>query len=209
MPARLRRAYGSGYLHFITTSCYQRRRWLGTLARRDLFLRVVEETRQRYAFVVVGYVVMPEHVHLLISEPEAGTFSTVMQVLKQRFARELLRRLRESASQGATLEETHVWQRRFYDFVVWNPGKRAQKLRYMHQNPVKRGLVMEPDQWQWSSYRFYAYEEPAPVLLNERKPVVLKWRGVEIAWGGVPCGSSEESGADPTLAKTARVGQPL
>src|ERR1039458_9638936 len=87
MPTRLRRAYGTGYLHFITFSCYQRRPLLGAPQCRDFFLRILEETRSRYGIVVVGYVIMPEHVHLLLSEPEESNHSVVMQVLKQRFAR--------------------------------------------------------------------------------------------------------------------------
>src|SRR2546427_478240 len=87
MPRRLHRYYGSGYLHFITSSCYQRRPLLNTPRRRTWFLEILEQVRRRYTFVVVGYVVMPEHFHLLISEPERGNPSTVMQVLKQRPAR--------------------------------------------------------------------------------------------------------------------------
>jgi putative transposase len=116
--------------------------------------------RRRYAFVVVGYVVMPEHFHLLISEPERGNPSTVMQVLKQRFARAPLREWgrRKPAAHSTfwneALDAGHVWQRRFYDFVVWSEHKRIEKLRYMQRNPVKRGLVLEPDQWPWSSFRY-------------------------------------------------------
>ncbi len=98
MPARLHRYYGSGFLHFITTSCYQRQPWLGTAQRRDLFLRTLEQVRRRYHFVVVGYVVMPEHVHLLLSEPERANPSIVMQAIKQCFARRLLRHLRTRAN---------------------------------------------------------------------------------------------------------------
>jgi putative transposase len=76
----------------------------------------------------------------------------------------------------ATLEEGHVWQRRFYDFVVWSEAKRVEKLRYMHRNPVQRGLVLEPDQWAWSSFRHYAYGEPGPVLVNEARRAELKIR---------------------------------
>ena len=50
-----------------------------------------------------------------------------------------------------------VWQPRFYDFNVWTERKRIEKLRYMHCNPVKRGLVAEPEQWRWSSFRYYKY----------------------------------------------------
>lgn len=61
----------------------------------------------------------------------------------------------------------HVWQRRFYDFNVWTAGKRIEKLRYMHRNPVARGLVQEPEQWRWSSYRSYAFEEEGAVRINQ------------------------------------------
>ena len=149
MPRRLQRYYGAGFFHFITTSCYHRRPLLHNPANRDLFLQVLEQVRRRYRFIVVGYVVMPEHVHVLISEPERANPSIVMQVLKQGFARRLLRRLRshpdQSARRDSPLDEGRVWQRRFYDFTVWTDRKRIEKLRYMHRNPVKRGVVCEPD----------------------------------------------------------------
>jgi putative transposase len=146
-------------LHFITTSCYQRRKLLESRKNRDLFLEVLERARCRYHFNVAGYVVMPEHVHLLLGEPERGDPSVVMQALKQGFARCLLRKLRSRADprQGslwsAPLEQWHIWQRRFYDFVVFSEKKRVKKLRYMHRNPVERRLVLEPQQWAWSSFR--------------------------------------------------------
>ena len=86
MPIGLRRTYGAHHLHFITCSCHRRLPFLNTASSRDRFLSVLEQTRRRYRFVVVGYVVMPEHVHLLITEPEVGNPSTVLQVLKQRTA---------------------------------------------------------------------------------------------------------------------------
>jgi putative transposase len=178
VPKGLKRFYGASYLHFITSSCYRRRAILHSTDRRDLFLQTLEQVRLRYQFAVVGYVVMPEHFHLLISEPEKGDPSVVMQVLKQRFARQVLQ-ARSQTAQGLwdeVLEEGHVWQRRFYDFVVWNEAKRVEKLRYMHRNPVKRGLVLEPEQWAWSSFRHYAYGEAGPVLVNEARRAELKMR---------------------------------
>jgi putative transposase len=111
MPTGLKRYSGHDYLHFLTCSCYHRQPWLASAKRRDLFLQIFEEVRERYRFVVVGYVAMPNHIHLLISEPERGTPSTIMQVVKQ-------------------------------------------------------GLVQEPEQWRWSSYRSYAYGEPGMVKIN-------------------------------------------
>ena len=180
MPTGLHRFYGAQQLHFITTSCYQRRPWLGTPARRTFFLKILEETRIAYDFVVVGYVVMPEHVHLLISEPEKGTPSTVLQVVKQRFARKILQPMRRRAARRGPFLWDHlpeqIWQARFYDFNVWTARKRVEKLRYMHRNPVKRGLVLEPDQWPWSSFRSYAYGERGMVLINAPGSAKLKLR---------------------------------
>jgi putative transposase len=111
---------------------------------------------------------MPEHIHLLLSEPERDTPSTVMQVLKQRFARRVLGKKRRSRAQTELwpANEERVWQRRFYDFNVWSARKRIEKLRYMHRNPVRRKLVEEPEQWRWSSFRSYAYREQGPVKIN-------------------------------------------
>jgi len=82
VPKGLKRFYGKGDLHFITASCYHREPLLGTAYRRNLFVKVLEQVRQRYEFVVVGYVVMPEHIHLLISELEKANPSVVIQALK-------------------------------------------------------------------------------------------------------------------------------
>jgi putative transposase len=77
MPRKLKRFHGRGDLHFITFSCYERRALLGTVRGRDLFLKILEQERRHYAASVVGYVVMPEHVHLLLSEPKKGNAGKV------------------------------------------------------------------------------------------------------------------------------------
>ena len=88
---------------------------------------------------------MPEHVHLLVSEPHRCTLSTALQVLKQKTSRKL-----------RIPGQPQFWQRRYYDFVVPSEAKRTEKLRYMHCNPVKRGLTVCPEGWRWSSFRHYA-----------------------------------------------------
>jgi putative transposase len=158
MPRGLRRYYGAGDLHFITCSCYHRQPLLGAAKRRDLLLSVLEQVRVRYRLAVLGYVVIPEHFHLLITEPQTGTPSTVMQALKLGFARRVLvlspllaKSARNGAPSGGAVQpvvrkgHAHVWQRRFHDFNVRTERKRIEKLRYIHRNPVTRGLVAEPD----------------------------------------------------------------
>jgi putative transposase len=131
----------TGNFHFLTFSCYHRLPYL-TAPARDLFEDALERVRVRYRFVVAGYVVMPEHVHLLIGEPQKGTVSAVMHALK--------------LSVTMRCAQRPFWQTRFYDFLLHNGEKRVEKLRYMHRNPVVRGLVVEPTHWRWSSFRHYA-----------------------------------------------------
>lgn len=120
MPDALRRYYGHAHLHFITFSCYQRLPGLGQAASRDCFLAELESVRSRYVFAVVGYVVMPEHAHLLLSEPEKSNLSIAMQVLKQAVSREL---------HGLGDKTGQVWQRRWYDFNVFTERKSERGLR--------------------------------------------------------------------------------
>jgi len=188
MPKGLRRYYGAGDLHFITCSCYQRKPWLDNGKRRDVFLNILEEVRKEHRFVVLGYVVMPEHFHLLMSEPQVGTPSTAMQSLKQRFAQRVVVRRRQrypagsrplQKAQGAGHPLTKpmpIWQPRFYDFNVWTEGKRIEKLLYMHGNPVKRGLVLEPEQWRWSSFRSYGFGEFGLVRINDCDVLRMRMR---------------------------------
>ncbi len=162
----LRRFYGRGDLHFITFSCYRRRRFLGTSRARHRFVKILDQARSRFRFLLIGYVVMPEHVHLLVSEPKKGNLSKVLQVLKQKVSRSLRKPARKPSAQlslafaattdlslafAATTDSPAFWQRRFYDFNVWSERKVREKLDYMHRNPVQRKLVSHPKDWPWSS----------------------------------------------------------
>ena len=142
MPTGLKRYQHNGDLHFVTFSCYRRLPYLNTPSAREIFEETLEATRLKHNFWVNAYVVMPEHVHLLVSEPEGSDLATALKVLKQ-----------ESAKKFRKIE--HLWTVRYYDFNVYMENKRLEKIRYIHRNPVVRGLVKEPEDWQWSSYRHY------------------------------------------------------
>ena len=131
-----------GDFHFLTFSCYHRLAYLSTPEACALFESALERIRLRFRVSVAGYVVMPEHVHLLVSEPREGNLPSAVRSLKL------------SVSLRST--ERPFWQARYYDFNVRTQGKFREKLRYIHRNPVSRGLVAKPEQWPWSSYRHYA-----------------------------------------------------
>ena len=157
----LKRITGRGDLHFITFTCYQRRNFLASARQRNVAVQILGEVRARFQFALVGYVVMPDHVHLLISEPPGGTPSKVIQVFKQRVSRKLRARKRGSRSQRALPfpgeDELHrrFWQRRYYDFNVYSQRKLREKLDYIHANPVEEKLVRHPQDWPWSSWSAY------------------------------------------------------
>jgi len=99
---------------------------------------------------------MPEHVHLLVSEPRRSTLAAAIQAMKQSVARTLVG------------PDEHFWQKRYYDFNVWTEKKCAEKLRYMHRNPVTRGLVESPQDWAWSSFRHYLTGEASVVEIESQ-----------------------------------------
>jgi putative transposase len=134
---------------------------------------------------------MPEHVHLLVTEPQRETLSTAIQALKVGFVRSLERGTVSGSPTSRKRGEkwgtpighlagsttpNKFWQARFYDFNVWTENKRIEKLRYIHRNPVARGLVPSPEQWPWSSFRWYLYREPGPVKINDTDILVMKIR---------------------------------
>jgi putative transposase len=187
MPKGLKRYYGQKHFHFVTFSCYRRLPLLAGEPARDLFVEELIRVRAECRFLLAGYVLMPNHVHLLMSEPAKGNPSTVLQMLKQRVSRKMRKRMEKAPpskiedgaptrSVRATRPPTpglesrlnslesidelpQFWQSRFYDFNVYSHGKMREKLDYMHANPVTRGLVKHPQDWAWSSWSFYAKGE--------------------------------------------------
>jgi len=155
VPRGLKRFQQAGHLHFVTFSCYRRLPRLNTPFARTIFEEALEKTRRRYGFFICGYVVMPEHVHLLLSEPERGTLATALQAMKQTVSRTL------GSGDGKAF-----WQARYYDFNVFSASKRIEKLRYIHRNPVTRGLCAEPQDWPWSSFRHYLSGEDGNVEIE-------------------------------------------
>ena len=114
--------------------------------------------RVDFGVYVYGYVVMPEHVHLLMSEPKRQTLADAMHDLKLSFVRRLHRTTGVAAGR--------FWQARGYDRNVRNAKEFDVKLNYIHHNPVKRGLVMTPADWKWSSFRHYAFRETGVVEIE-------------------------------------------
>jgi putative transposase len=184
MPWGLTRFHHSGQSHFVTFCCYHRRPSLTTDESRRIFESALERVRRSFKLQVYGYVVMPEHVHLLLSEPrreassdgtaplkpkdglngpsglsepQQDTLADALKSLKQGVSRRLLPKMGGPLKPAFGLSgERHFWQKRYYDFNVRDYSQFVEKLRYIHRNPVKAGLCERPEDWEWSSFRHYA-----------------------------------------------------
>jgi REP-associated tyrosine transposase len=178
---RLTRYYGFNHAHFVTTSTYRRVRLFDPEPFRDLWVCTLGKVRDALRFKLMGYVLMPEHFHLLLWSGSQLNPSEIIRSLKVRTAMEILKFLREHQTRpwcrqtlnGLRLPPTvhspathRVWQRRFFDLNLWSASKILEKLNYMHGNPVKRGLVRLPEDWRWSSYRYYDSGDPAALTMD-------------------------------------------
>ena len=199
MPWGLKRFQQTGRSHFVTFSCYHRQPFFTSDSAKRTFEIALERVRRIYELRLYAYVVMPEHVHLLVSEPAVETLAVAIKSLKQGVSRQLLGSTRfvlhqgkkdyqekkdcqeKKEETGAPLKpgfglsggvpemtgaplkpsfglsgdfpEHHFWQKRYYDFNVRNYPHFVEKLRYIHRNPVTRGLCERPEDWKWSSFR--------------------------------------------------------
>jgi putative transposase len=154
MPSGLKRFHGDGSYHFITFSCYSRLPYLHNDTARIIFEEQLERVRKKHDFYLFGYVLMPEHVHLLMSEPKLQRLEDTMRVLKGETSKRL---------KGDRIQ---FWQRRYHDFSVLTERKFSEKFRYLHRNPVKRELVEAPEDWPWSSYQHWLTGEQGRIEIE-------------------------------------------
>ncbi|HEV2350592.1 MAG TPA: transposase [Terriglobia bacterium] len=182
MP-RQRHFYGLNHLHYLTRSTYGRARRFDSERFKRRWVRTLDEWRSELGFKIVGYVLMPEHFHLLIWPSVEPNPSQIVQKLEDRTALFILKNLKENAAYpgcGKMLGRVRlpptvhphapfrVGQRGGCDLNIGSPKKRLEKLNYMHNNPVARKLVEKPGDWAWSSWRFYFLDD-ASVLSRDRR----------------------------------------
>jgi putative transposase len=172
MPWGLTRFHHSGQSHFVTFCCYHRCCLFTTDASCRIFESALERVRCSFRLHVYGYVVMPERVHLLLSEPPQDNSSDRTAPLKPKAGlngppvlisepekhtlADALKSLKQGVSRRLIADAGHFWQKRYYDFNVRNYPQFVEKLRYIHRNPVTRNLCERPKDWEWSSFRHYA-----------------------------------------------------
>jgi REP-associated tyrosine transposase len=156
MPSGLKRLQKAESLHFITFSCFHRLPLLEAPSAKATVEAVLEQTRARHRARIYACVLMPEHVHLLVNEPPQTLLAQFLKAAKQVASRKL----------KGTRER--FWQARYYDSNVRGEKARSEVIRYIHRNPVVRGLVERPEDWAWSSFRHYATGAPGVVEIESQ-----------------------------------------
>ena len=166
-PRKRRRAWNEpGHAHELTFSCYRRLPLLSKDRSRHWFIEALGRARQRRQFELWAYVIMPEHVHVLLY-PKASQYdmAAILKSIKQPVARRAIRYLRQNAQDfldqlrvtRAGRGEWRFWQEGGgYDRNIFEENVAWTCVDYMHHNPVRRGLVEHPLDWPWSSARWYA-----------------------------------------------------
>lgn len=160
---------GEGHVHALTFSCYRRRPFLSDAQIREYFLESLENARRKHGFLIWAYVVMPEHVHLVVP-PRGVKVAAILKSIKQPTTQKSVRYLKRD-DPDKLLQMVSGMKRGLSPYSLWQGGggfdrnlKSSKEIwdviDYIHMNPVRRGLVEKPEDWPWSSYRVYRDRPP-------------------------------------------------
>jgi putative transposase len=167
----LRHFDGLNTARFITFCCYRRHKFLTHEAVIGEFLDTLTAMKEKHRFLLLGYVVMPEHVHLVL-HPEDGTqLGRVMGELKSKSATGIIANQLVSFPADCRVvkngvERWAIWQPRCYDHNCRTEETVLEKINYCHNNPVRRGLAIDPGAWKWSSYSWYVGDRKVPIVVD-------------------------------------------
>ncbi len=139
-----------GTARFVTFCCYRLERHLAEERAIGLVVKHMDLARNKHRFKLLAYVIMPEHVHLVLFPEENMKLGLVIGEIKSMVAREYF-----ALANGDSIRRHLFWQKRCYDHNCRTPESVKEKIVYCHNNPGRRGLVAEPGEYKWSSYNWY------------------------------------------------------
>jgi putative transposase len=174
---RCKRFNTPGDAHYLTFSCFHRKPFLSKDRSRQWLVEAVNAAREKHAFDLWAYVIMPEHAHLLIHPRNAEyDISPILNAVKQSVAKRAVAYVRKSApaflAQLADVSPSgevtyRFWQRGGgYDRNLRTPADVWEKIDYTHWNPVKRGLCERTEDWLWSSAVDHLGKQTGPLSID-------------------------------------------
>jgi putative transposase len=187
MPSHLRRYDEPGHTHFWTISCYRRLQFFHDDGMKQVVIKALRTLQTKIGVCLIGYVIMPEHLHVLVyphrrGEDKPVPIGEVLQTFKEYVGRQGKECLRDVWRQQGRLwsdplnqwasgqfDKQEILHTRGYDRNILTRREFDEKLNYCHKNPITRGLVAAADEWRWSSYRFYEHAD--------RSVLAMDWNG--------------------------------
>ena len=156
------------YAHFVTFDCNHRRRLFEEDPPKRILLGALNVQLKTFEATCVGFVVMPEHVHAVVWFPQPNQLSRFMREWKRTSSHGICDWFRKHRPQyfSASEMEGNVWQPKYYPFEIFTQKKLQEKVSYMHENPVKRGLVKRSLDYPWSSARWWQERRSVGVPLG-------------------------------------------
>jgi len=153
-----------GNFHFVTFGCNGKRKLLNTPFSRQIVISVLSDLVKKNSVKVSAFAIMPDHVHAVLWFEADNNLPTVMQVWKHLSAHYLIQYYEKYSPALLTYlksvqngrEITKVWTRKYYDYCIESEEKFLEKLNYIHNNPVRKELAKEPEDYAWSSARYYS-----------------------------------------------------
>jgi len=157
------------HAHFVTFSCYRRQRILDDDQAKQIVIHFLAAQLKNQNGICMGFVIMPDHVHAMVQFNESDKLSVFMNQWKRRSSIQLKKLYIEKlTSYGAKIDlQDPMWQPKYYDFNIFFESKAIEKLTYMHMNPVKSGLIDRPENWKFSSARFYLLNKATGVPITK------------------------------------------
>ena len=151
-----------GTARFVTFSCYRRLPALNDDLAKKILINCLDEVGKKHNLKLLGYVLMPEHVHLVLHPPDGTQLGLVVREIKSLSARKYFAK-RPAGPPGA---KRVFWMPRCYDHNCRTQETTIEKINYCHNNPVKRGLVESPGDWNWSSHNWYKGATDVPLIMD-------------------------------------------
>ncbi|MCL4269708.1 MAG: transposase [Anaerolineales bacterium] len=165
-----RRYYVPGSAVFITQVVQDREPIFRDVAHMSLLRQILRNVKELHPFIMLGYVFLFDHFHMIIQPTGSSNFSDIMRSLKTNFTKEYKKKLDLSSSQSMKF-----WQKRFWDHVIRDDRDFENHLHYIHFNPVKHGYVRDPRDWQSSSYIEWEKRGLYPPAFYWDEPNATEW----------------------------------
>lgn len=156
--------------HFITTNTFNKRKIFINEKTCSVIIEELKFYRKKFGFKLLGYVIMPDHIHCVILPKEVTKTSDIIRDFKKHTAKVLSELINKGEIRIKGINKKakvyKIWQNGFYDFNIYSQKKLIEKLNYIHSNPVRSKLVEDIEDFVYSSYRAYQYEDNYPINID-------------------------------------------